>query len=152
MKYTFTILLFLQFMCVNYLHAQSEPSIHFSFNHLALSVKNVDRSAEFYTRVLHLSEITNRTKKPGIRWFSLGDGKELHLISTIPGPVQINKAVHFAFTTPDFEALVQLLIKEKIGYSDWPGVANQITTRADGIRQLYFQDPDGYWIEVNSVE
>jgi catechol-2,3-dioxygenase len=85
MKYTFTILLFLQFVLATTLHAQNEPSIHFSFNHLALSVKNVDRSAEFYARVLQLPEITNRTQKPGIRWFSLGDGKELHLISTIPG-------------------------------------------------------------------
>lgn len=145
----FTVLLFLLASAAR-MHAQSDAPIRFSFNHIALSVTKLDQSAAFYMRVLHLPEITNRTQKPGIRWFSLGDGKELHLISTIAGPIQINKAVHMALTTPDFDALVQYLIQEKIPYSDWPGVPNQYTTRADGIRQVYFQDPDGYWIEVNS--
>ena len=26
-----------------------------------------------------------------------------------------------------------------------------ITIRADGIRQIYFQDPDGHWIEINDA-
>ncbi|CAN5363211.1 hypothetical protein BH20ACI2_BH20ACI2_08210 [soil metagenome] len=39
----------------------------------------------------------------------------------------------------------------KIIYSDWPGAVNKITERADGVKQMYFQDPDGYWIEVNSA-
>jgi lactoylglutathione lyase len=24
--------------------------------------------------------------------------------------------------------------------------------RPDGVRQIYFQDPDGYWIEVNDAK
>ena len=28
---------------------------------------------------------------------------------------------------------------------------SKINIRADGIKQIFFQDPDGYWIEVNSV-
>ncbi|MEM7108025.1 MAG: hypothetical protein AAF519_07350 [Bacteroidota bacterium] len=48
---------------------------------------------------MNLKEITNRTKNPGIRWFSLGEGKELHLVSTVPGDAKINKVVHFALTT-----------------------------------------------------
>jgi catechol 2,3-dioxygenase-like lactoylglutathione lyase family enzyme len=47
--------------------------------------------------------------------------------------------------------LIAQLKKEHIPFSDWPGEPNKITTRADGIQQVYFQDPDGYWIEVNSV-
>jgi len=63
------------------LHAQDSATIKFSFNHLALSVKDVNRSAAFYASVLKLPEIVNRTKIEGIRWFVLADGKELHLIS-----------------------------------------------------------------------
>ena len=25
------------------------------------------------------------------------------------------------------------------------------TIRADGVRQVYFQDPDGHWIEINDA-
>ena len=38
-----------------------------------------------------------------------------------------------------------------IEYSDFPGNLNKINIRPDGITQVFFQDPDGYWIEVNSI-
>ena len=134
-----------------FLHSQENTSFQFTFNHLALSVKDVNKSAEFYKNVLSLTEITNRTKMDGIRWFSLGEGKELHLISTVKENVTINKAVHLALTSPNFDSFVISLDKKKIPYSDWPGNPNKINIRADGIKQIFFQDPDGYWIEVNSV-
>jgi catechol 2,3-dioxygenase-like lactoylglutathione lyase family enzyme len=123
----------------------------FSFNHIALSVKSLDESANFYKEVLQLQEITNKTKMDGIRWFSLGDGKELHLISLLKEPVTINKAVHFALTTSNFDSFVKALEAKNIPYSDWPGNPNKVNLRADGIKQIYLQDPNGYWIEVNSV-
>ena len=133
------------------LQAQDTTSLNFTFNHLALSVKDVDKSAEFYHNVLNFKEITNRTKKAGIRWFSLGEDKELHLISLVKEPFSINKAIHFAMTVPNFEAFIKRLDSLNVNFSDWPGANHTITTRADGIKQIYFQDPDGYWIEVNSV-
>lgn len=147
MKKAITYSLFLWSIC---LFAQEKTTLGLSLNHLAISVRNVNKAADFYSKILYLTEITNRTQKEGIRWFSLGDGKELHLISTITSPVIINKAVHLALTTSHFDALIAQLKKEHIPYSDWPGEPNKITTRADGIQQVYFQDPDGYWIEVNS--
>ena len=65
------------------------------FDHMALSVTNLKKSVEFYRKTLGLKEITNKTKKPGIRWMSLGEGKELHLVSTIDGNIEINKALRF---------------------------------------------------------
>lgn len=131
--------------------AQNSSSFTLTFNHLTLSVKDLDRSVEFYKNVLNLQEITNRTEMESIRWFSLGGGKELHLISIVKENVTINKAVHVALSTPDFDAVVKTLDSLKITYSDWPGTPHRINIRADGIKQIFFQDPDGYWLEVNSV-
>jgi len=131
--------------------AQETGKVTLTFNHLALSVSDIDRSADFYKHVLGLQEITNRTKMEGIRWFSLNEGKELHLISILKEKVTINKSVHFALTTPDFDKFIETLNAKNIIYSDWPGKEGKINIRSDGIKQIFFQDPDGYWIEVNSV-
>ncbi len=133
------------------LRGQDKTTFNLTVNHLALSVKEVNRSADFYGNILGFQEITNKTKMDGIRWFSLGEGKELHLISTLKDNVSVNKAVHLAFTTPNFDSIVKMLEKMNMVYSDWPGTLNKINIRADGIKQIFFQDPDGYWIEVNSV-
>ncbi len=146
-----TAILITTLLLTSTLYAQNDTTFHFTFNHLALSVKNADSSAAFYKRVLHLEEITNRTKAAGIRWLSLGDGRELHLISTIKDPFTLNKAIHLGLAMRDFEAFVRWLDREKIPYSDWSGTPRSVTTRADGIKQVYFQDPDGYWIEVNNT-
>jgi lactoylglutathione lyase len=131
--------------------AQEATDITMVFNHVALSVKDVNVSADFYHHVFNLEEIVNRTKMDGIRWFSLGEGKELHLVSILKSDVTINKAVHFALTTPTFDVFVSNLETMNIPYSSWVGEDNKITLRADGVKQIYLQDPDGYWIEVNSV-
>jgi lactoylglutathione lyase len=152
MKTKFLLPLLLAFLCTATLWSQNKEIFTLKLDHLALSVKDLDRSVDFYKNVLNLSEITNLTKKEGIRWISLGDGKELHLVSTIKEPVTINKAVHLAFKVINFEALIDKLQNLNIPYSDWPGALDKITIRADGIKQIYIQDPDGYWIEINSLE
>jgi lactoylglutathione lyase len=149
MRKIFLIIIVLSFSTL--IQAQNNTSFNFSFNHVSLSVKDLDSTCDFYKNTLGLQEITNRTKKEGIRWFSLGEGKELHLISTVKEPVTINKAIHLGLTTPNFDSFVGNLDKLKIKYNEWEGNLNKITIRADGIKQIYLQDPNGYWIEVNSV-
>jgi catechol 2,3-dioxygenase-like lactoylglutathione lyase family enzyme len=46
--------------------------------------------------------------------------------------------------------MIQQLQKAGISFEDWRGRKNSITTRPDGIKQIYFQDPDGNWIEINN--
>lgn len=130
--------------------AQNKPQASFTFDHLALAVKDLNRSAEFYTNVFQLKEITNRTANPTIRWISLGDGKELHLITNSESVV-INKTIHLALATDNLDAFTDRLKQMKIAYADWGGTPNTFNVRADGIKQIYLQDPDGYWIEINNA-
>lgn len=149
MRALYYLIIFFTFAAV--IWAQEANNVTLTFNHLALSVADVDRSAEFYKNVLGLQEITDGTRTEGVRWFSFNEGKELHLISWLKEKVTINKAVHLALTTADFDNFVKILESKNIKYSDWPGTEGKINIRSDGIQQIFFQDPDGYWIEVNSV-
>jgi catechol 2,3-dioxygenase-like lactoylglutathione lyase family enzyme len=131
------------------LWAQESATTGIALDHVALSVSDLNTSAEFYAAVFGLREISNRTMIDGIRWFSLGEGKELHLISVVKEPVKLNKAVHFALRANDFDGYIASLNAMDVEFSNFPGTVGEVSIRADGIRQVYLQDPDGYWIEVN---
>ena len=151
MKTKFLLIAFIFLVQSQSISAQEKESFSLQLDHMALSVKDLDQSVQFYKNVLQLQEITNKTQKEGIRWMSLGEGKELHLVSTIKEPVQINKAVHLAFKVQDFDNLIKKLHQMQITYWDWPGKKDTISIRADGVKQIYIQDPDKYWIELNSL-
>ncbi|MEM5564842.1 VOC family protein [Psychroserpens sp. AS72] len=123
----------------------------FTFDHIALSVKDVDQSIAFYKQVFQLKEIKNTASDSKTRWLSLNEGKQLHLIPRPNSEIKINKAVHFALSTSDFDAFIKHLIHLKIDYSDWQDTPNKDYIRNDGIQQVYFQDPNGYWIEINNA-
>ena len=150
MKKIIVILLIILFS--EYAIGQDNLKYSFSFDHMALSVKDVDSSVAFYKNVLGLKEITNRTKIEGIRWLALSDGTELHLISIINENFTLNKAIHLGLSTPNFDLFINRLEILKIDYSDWPGKRQTVNLRTDGIKQIYFQDLDGYWIEVNNIQ
>jgi lactoylglutathione lyase len=137
------------------IYGQQTATLNLAFNHLALSVKDIDRSVDFYKHVLDLAEgSTQAQMQEGVHWFSLGGGQQLHLISDKyykRGTVITNKAIHLALTTNNFDELLKILDARKVNYGNWEGDPQKITIRSDGARQIYLQDPDGYWIEINSV-
>ena len=49
----------------------------------------------------------------------------------------------------DIDSFIKRLDDLKIDYSDWLDSPNKDYIRKDGIKQVYFQDPNGYWIEIN---
>lgn len=134
-----------------FLKAQDTPTFNLTFNHLALYVKDVERSVEFYKKILTLKEITNRAKATDMRWLSLGGDMELHLISIGNKNIIIDTAIHFALATRNFDAFVKRMNEMNIPFEDTDGKPNTFNIRADGVKQIYFQDPDGYWIEVNNI-
>ena len=89
-----------------------------TFNHLALSVIDADQSAEFYKKTLKLEEITNKTENNQIRWLSLGEGKELYLLSFPDDEIKITRAVHLALKISDFDSFIKKLVTMKVNYSD----------------------------------
>ncbi len=123
----------------------------FLFDHIALSVEDVTISVAFYQQVFAFTEIENTASTSSTRWLSMGAGKQLHLIPRPNAVIKTNKAVHFALKTPAIAAFVQHLKEMAIDYSDWPDTPNKDYVRNDGVQQVYFQDPDGYWIEVNDA-
>ncbi len=126
-------------------------TMNFAIDHYAINVQNLEKSVAFYQDVFDLSEIKNGTELDHIRWFRLGENEELHIIEVHPLEKKIPKGVHLALRTDDFLSFRESLKNKNIPYSDWPGKANAVSTRPDGVKQLYIQDPDGYWIEVNDA-
>ena len=145
------ILIFILIQVSLLVNGQNKNDISVTFNHIALSVKDVNVSEKFYTTVLNLKPIPLPLEAKEVKWMSLGDGKELHLLSVLKDDIKTNKAIHHVLSTANFDAFVQLLTTMNIVYSDFPGNLNKINVRPDGIQQVFFQDPDGYWIEVNSI-
>jgi len=122
-----------------------------TFDHATITVQNLELSAKFYGDILGLNEIENRTQKPYIRWFSLGNGCELHVVEGNIRSIETHIGVHLALKLSDFDSFLNHLRSFNITHHNSKGIRDSITTRADGVRQVYFQDPDGYWIEVNEA-
>ena len=118
------------------------------FNHIALYVADLQKATRFYEEVLELKRIEEPFKQGKHSWFHMGEHCQLHLVHQ---NVQRNESRnwHYAFTVPDLEAFVQKLEKAGIPYGDLGEPSKKITLRPDGIKQVYFQDPDGYWLEAN---
>ncbi|MDC3077516.1 VOC family protein [Flavobacteriales bacterium] len=123
------------------------------FNHQALLVNDLNQSGDFYNNILGFEEIeVGAGQNPPKRWFKSDDGMEIHLISTKEKLKSIPKGVHMAFSVKNFDLFINYLKGNNITYGNWRGDKNQIQLRNDGYKQIFFQDPQGYWIEVNNVK
>ena len=123
------------------------------FNHQALLVNDLNQSGDFYNNILGFEEIeVGAGQNPPKRWFKSDDGMEIHLISTKDKLKSIPKGVHMAFSVKNFDLFINNLKGNNIIYGNWRGDENQIQLRNDGYKQIFFQDPQGYWIEVNNIK
>ena len=120
-------------------------------NHIALYTQNLQRSTLFYRDILGLDTIPEPFHDGKHTWFTIGSGAALHLIEGLGAPVDQNKNTHLCFSVSSLQPLIQKLTAASVPYEDWPGKPNSITTRVDGVHQIYFKDPDGHWLEVNDA-
>jgi lactoylglutathione lyase len=128
---------------------EKEPMKKPILNHIALYVTKLERSTAFYRDVIGLDTIPEPFHDGKHTWFSIGPNSHLHLIEGAVEPVKHPKNTHICFSMPSVEEFIPKLDKAGAVYSNWPGTSKAPTVRTDGIKQIYFQDPDGYWIEVN---
>jgi lactoylglutathione lyase len=119
------------------------------FDHYAILVQDLEESANFYMEILGLKEIEDKTEQPHIRWFSLGKKMSLHVIEDKNHVQPDVKGVHLALRSKDLDGIIARLRAKNITFYNWLGMKNKTNARPDGIRQIYFQDPNGYWIEIN---
>jgi len=131
---------------------EKNSAMKFSIDHYAINVTDLQRSVDFYQSVFGLKEIYNGTQLDHIKWFRLGEQQELHIISVEKLQLQIPKGVHLALTTANLSVFINHLNTLKIPYYDWPGKKGAVSIRPDTIEQIYIQDPDGYWVEINDGE
>lgn len=121
-----------------------------ALNHIAVYVVNLKQSTLFYQKIIGLDTIPEPFHDGKHTWFSVAEHSHLHLIEGAKDKTPHNKNSHLCFSVPSIESFVATLKKAAIPYEDWSGKKESITTRVDGIKQIYFQDPDGYWIEINT--
>lgn len=129
--------------------AQSASNVTPVIDHIAICVRDLKKSVAFYTQVMHLEKVANPFADTVHQWYKLGNNVKLHAIQgdcSVPHP----KSEHLCFAVGSVKEFAIQLDKLNIAYANWNGDSKEPTLRKDGVLQLYFQDPDGYWIEINS--
>lgn len=108
-------------------------------DHVALHVADVEKSRAFYVKTLELTELPRPAFSFPGAWFAVGP-HELHLIGNREDEVSSHhRGTHFAIRVADIEP-----VGEKL---DSCGITYLRKHRPDGAKQIFFQDPDGHYVE-----
>ena len=119
-------------------------------NHIAVYVNNLEVSTKFYESVVGLTQIAEPFKDGRHTWFTLGNAGQLHIISGAEKGIKLEKNSHLCFSVKSIDEFISVLNRNTIKFENWKGEPKAVTVRVDGVKQIYFQDPDGYWIEINN--
>ena len=122
------------------------------FNHVAFYVRDLQVSSDFYAKVVGLETLPEPFHDGRHTWFKIGPGLALHIIAGAEAMLPKDKHAHLCFAVPSMDAFVARLAQAKVAYENLAGEKSAITRRPDGVNQIYFQDPDGYWIEINDAK
>lgn len=120
-----------------------------SLNHFAMYVFNLQNETAFYKDLIQLDTIPEPFHDGKHSWFKIGEHSQLHLISGAATTTVHDKNTHLCFSVPSVEAAVERLNKIGLTYENWAGQQQTITTRPDGVKQIYLKDPEGFWVEIN---
>lgn len=115
------------------------------FHHAGLMVTDVARAAAFYERVLGLKALPRPDFGFDGRWYDLGNGQQLHLISIEQMPGNTGQAGfdhHIALEVTDIQEAGQQLVAHGIEFVRGSG--------RSGHPQLFIRDPDGNMIELRA--
>ena len=120
-------------------------------NHIALYVVDLKISSDFYSQIVGLDTIPEPFHDGRHTWFSVGPKSHLHIISGAREKKEQDKNSHLCFSVSSVMDFISILNKNNIPFENWAGEKNTFTNRVDGVKQIYFRDPDGYWVEINDA-
>lgn len=118
-------------------------------NHTAIYVVDIQKTGSFYSNVLGLDTVPEPFRDGKHLWYSTGPHSMLHVIAGATAKKDYYKNQHTCFTVPNFDRFIEKLKQLNWAYEDVAGNKNAITIRVDGVHQIWLQDPDGYWLEIN---
>jgi lactoylglutathione lyase len=121
-------------------------------NHIAIYVTDLSLSTHFYRNVLGLDTVPEPFHDGRHTWLALGNNCTLHIIQGANAPKEYFKSHHTCFSVASLDDFTVQLKSMGIEYENLAGEKNNITIRTDGVKQIYFKDPDGYWIELNDAK
>ncbi|MCZ4223074.1 VOC family protein [Pedobacter rhodius] len=119
-------------------------------NHIAVYVTDLKLATDFYESVFNLPQIPEPFHDGKHTWFSLGSAGQLHLIQGAKSKEIHDKNEHLCFSVTSIDDFIIKLKTKNIAFENWPGAEGAVTLRIDGVKQIYFRDPDGHWLEVNN--
>ena len=119
------------------------------FNHTTIFVTDLQKVADFYRKAMMLQEIPEPFHDNKHVWFKIAEHSELHVVQGAKEVTPHDINIHLAFSVPSVEAFAKHLDSMNIKYGNWAQTTKEPQVRPDGIKQIYFQDPEGYWIEVD---
>jgi catechol 2,3-dioxygenase-like lactoylglutathione lyase family enzyme len=112
-----------------------------TLNHVSLAVTDVERSAQFYAKVLGLREVS----RPGNGGINLGLGTSFLGVYKLANPGHVN---HFCVGVDNFDPERIAATLEKMGIK--ATVDRNPANRTSGGDQLYFTDPDNTRIQLSA--
>ncbi len=108
-------------------------------NHVTYNVEDKERATKFWIEVLGVKQIPKQVDAEHIIWLQLPSGAMVHIVETPDGPS--TPSHHGAFEVDDIEAAAAQVHKKGIETTG-------ITTRNDGQRVFFLNDPEGNRIEI----
>ncbi|SFD90814.1 lactoylglutathione lyase [Chitinophaga sp. CF118] len=118
-------------------------------NHIAVYVFDLEKCTAFYRDIVQIDTIPEPFHDGRHTWFKIGTHSQLHLISGAKEITTHDKNSHLCFSVPSIDEFIARLHTNNIPFESWKGVADTPTSRVDGVKQIYFKDPEGYWVEIN---
>lgn len=130
--------------------SQSGGSVNSAeFDHTTVHVRDLQKSTDFYEKVFGLQQMKHPFHDTNHVWFRVGAHQQLHVVGDAKeASASRDIEVHFAFRVPSIPDFTAHLDQMQVKYRSFDG-SGKVTSRPDGVHQIYLQDPDGYWIEVN---
>jgi lactoylglutathione lyase len=121
-------------------------------NHTAVYVVNLAASKHFYQDIIGLDTIPEPFHDGKHAWFKTGAGIAMHVIQGPEVKKEYYKNQHTCFSVASVKDFTEILKQNNISWENVNGIKEAITIRVDSVQQIWLQDPDGYWVEINDAK